>query len=133
MGFTLKNLKQVDDAAPAFGMSPDLEARFARKPLESQKIAVSYQRLLPDVRVPFGHTHAAQEEIYVVLSGSGHAKVGDDIVELQQWDALRVDPETMRAIEAGPDGIEFIAVGGPIGDQNDADMVNGWWSDAPAG
>jgi mannose-6-phosphate isomerase-like protein (cupin superfamily) len=133
MGFTLKNLKQVDDAAPAFGMSPDLEARFARKPLESQKVAVSYQRLLPDVRVPFGHTHAAQEEIYVVLSGSGHAKVGDDIVELQQWDALRVDPETMRAIEAGPDGIEFIAVGGPIGDQNDADMVNGWWSDAPAG
>jgi quercetin dioxygenase-like cupin family protein len=80
------------------------------------------------VRIPFGHTHAQQEEIYVVLSGSGNAKLSDETIELQQWDALRVDPETMRAIEAGPDGIEFIAVGGPIGDKNDAEMVNDWWS-----
>lgn len=133
MGYTLKNLKQVDDSAQAFGLSPDLEARFARKPLESKQVAVSYQRLLPNVRIPFGHKHAAQEEIYVVLSGSGHAKVGDETVDLKQWDALRVDPETMRDIESGPDGIEFLAFGGPIGEQNDADMVNDWWSDARGG
>jgi len=129
MGYTLKNLKQVDDSAPAFGMSPDVEARFARKALGSRRVAVSYQRLLPDVRMPFGHTHAGQEEIYIVLSGSGRAKVGDEIIDLQQWDALRVDPQTMRAIEAGPDGIEYLALGGPIGEQNDADMVNDWWND----
>ena len=127
MGYTVRNLKEVEDAAPAFGLSPDLEARFARKPLESKQVAVSYQRLQPNVRIPFGHTHAQQEEIYVVLSGSGSAKLDDEVVELQQWDALRVDPETMRAIEAGPGGIEFIAVGGPIGDKNDAEMVNDWW------
>jgi mannose-6-phosphate isomerase-like protein (cupin superfamily) len=127
MGYTIRNLKDVEDSAPAFGLSPDLEARFARKPLESRKVAVSYQRLLPNVRIPFGHRHASQEEIYVVLSGSAHAKVEDEAVELRQWDALRVDPETMRAIEAGPEGVEFIAVGGPIGEQNDAEMVNDWW------
>jgi len=128
MGYTVLNLKEVDDAAPGFGMSPDVEARFARKPLESQKVGLSYQRLQPNVRMPFGHTHVGQEEIYVVLRGSGRAKVDDEVVELRQWDALRVDPETMRAIEAGPDGVEFIAVGGPIGAANDADMVQGWWS-----
>jgi mannose-6-phosphate isomerase-like protein (cupin superfamily) len=128
MGYTVRNLKEIEDAAPAFGLSPDLEARFARKALDSKQVAVSYQRLLPTVRIPFGHTHAQQEEIYVILSGSGNAKLGDETIELQQWDALRVDPETMRAIEAGPDGIEFIAVGGPIGDKNDAEMVNDWWS-----
>ncbi len=128
MGYTVRNLKEIEDAAPAFGLSPDLEARFARKALDSKQVAVSYQRLLPNVRIPFGHTHAQQEETYVVLSGSGNAKLGDETIELQQWDALRVDPETMRAIEAGPDGIEFIAVGGPIGDKNDAEMVNDWWS-----
>ena len=127
MGYTVRNLKEVDDSAPAFGLSPDLEARFARKTLESKKVAVSYQRLLPNVRIPFGHRHASQEEIYVVLSGSAHAKLEDETVELHQWDALRVDPETMRAIEAGPEGVEFIAVGGPIGEQNDAEMVNNWW------
>jgi len=127
MGYTVRNLKQVEDSATAFGLSPDLEARFARKPLESKKVAVSYQRLLPNVRIPFGHRHAAQEEIYVVLEGSARAKLEDEVVELQQWDALRVDPETMRGIEAGPDGVEFLAVGGPIGKQNDAEMVNDWW------
>ena len=127
MGYTVRNLKEVEDAAPAFGLSPDLEARFARKPLESKQVAVSYQRLLPNVRIPFGHNHAHQEEIYVVLAGSAHAKLDDETIDLQQWDALRVDPETMRAIEAGPDGVEFIAVGGPIGEKNDAEMVNDWW------
>jgi mannose-6-phosphate isomerase-like protein (cupin superfamily) len=127
MGYTIQNLKEVDDAAPAFGMSPDVEARFARKPLESKKVALSYQRLQPNVRMPFGHTHAGQEEIYVVLGGSARAKLDDEVVELRQWDALRVDPETMRAIEAGPDGVEFLAFGGPIGEANDAEMVQGWW------
>jgi mannose-6-phosphate isomerase-like protein (cupin superfamily) len=128
MGYTLRNVKEVDDSAPAFGMSPDVEARFARKALESQQVALSYQRLQPNVRMPFGHTHAAQEEIYVVVAGSGRAKLDDDVVELQRWDALRVDPATMRAIEAGEDGIEFLALGGPIGDGNDAEMVSDWWS-----
>jgi len=128
MGYTLRNVKEVDDSAPAFGMSPDVEARFARKALESRQVALSYQRLQPNVRMPFGHTHAGQEEIYVVLSGSGRAKLDDEIVELQRWDALRVDPKTMRAIEAGPEGIEFLAVGGPIGEQSDAEMVSDWWS-----
>jgi quercetin dioxygenase-like cupin family protein len=127
MGYTLRNLKDVDDAAVAFGMSPSLEARFARKPLESTKVAVSYQRLEPNFRIPFGHKHAAQEEIYIVLSGSATAKLEDETIELQPLDALRVDPETMRGFEAGPDGVELIAVGGPVGDKNDAELVNDWW------
>ena len=127
MGYTVRNLKNVDDAASAFGLSPNLEARFARKPLESTKVAISYQRLAPGFRIPFGHKHAAQEEIYVVLAGSVHAKVEDEMVELGQFDALRVDPETMRGFEAGPDGAEFLAIGGPVGDTNDAEIVNGWW------
>lgn len=127
MAYTVRNLKEVDDAAPAFGLSPDLEARFARKPLESKQVAVSYQRLLPNVRIPFGHRHEQQEEIYVVIAGSARAKVDDETVELRQWDALRVDPETMRGIESGPDGVELLAVGGPIGEKNDAEIVNDWW------
>ena len=128
MGYTVRNLRNdVDDAAQAFGLSPDLEARFARKPLEAKTVGVSYQRLAPNFRVPFGHKHATQEEIYIVLSGSARVKVDDEIVELRQWDALRVDPETMRGVEAGPDGFEVIAVGAPISDTNDADIVNDWW------
>ena len=127
MPYTLRNLKEVDDSAPAFGLSPALEARFARQALESKKVAVSYQRLQPNVRIPFGHKHETQEEIYVVLAGGGQAKLEDETIELRQWDALRVDPETMRGIESGPDGIELLAIGGPVGERNDAEMVNDWW------
>jgi len=127
MGYTVRNLKEVDDAAAAFGLAPDLEARFARKPLESTKVAVSYQRLQPGFRIPFGHKHAAQEEIYIVVAGSATAKLEDETVELGPWDALRVDPDTMRGFEAGPDGVELVAVGGPVGEKNDAEIINGWW------
>jgi len=128
MGFAIVNLREdVDDAAQSFGLSPQLEARFARKALAAQKVGLSYQRLEPNFRVPFAHHHATQEEIYVVLSGSGRAKVEDEIVELKQWDALRVDKETTRGFESGPDGMELLAVGAPATEQNDAELVNDWW------
>jgi len=110
-------------------MAPDVEARFARRPLECEQLALSYQRLAPNARMPFGHKHAAQEEIYVLLDGSAHVKLENEVVELAKLDALRVDPETMRAFEAGSEGAVFLAFGAPGSDQNDAEMVQEWWSD----
>jgi mannose-6-phosphate isomerase-like protein (cupin superfamily) len=127
--YTLKNLKEVEDQAPKFGLSPNLEARFATKPLESEKTGLSYQRLAPDFRMPFGHHHGKQEEVYVLVSGSGRIKVDDEIVELRQWDAVRVPKETMRCLEAGPEGAEIIAFGAPHTGPQDAEMAPGWWSD----
>ena len=61
--YTVKNLKHVTNAAEQFGMADNLEARFARKPLELENFGVSYQRLEPNFRIPFGHTHGEQEEV----------------------------------------------------------------------
>src|SRR2546421_1219916 len=105
--YKLQNLKEVEDQAPNFGLSPNVEARMARVPLELENLGVSYQRLAPGFRMPFGHTHNVQEEVYVVVSGSGRAKLGDEVIDLKQWDALRVPSETMRSFEGGPDGIEL--------------------------
>ena len=101
-GYTIKNLKEVEDSAPKFGLSPGLEARFARESLELQSSGVSYQRLAPNTRVPFGHRHTQQEELYLIVGGSGRIKLDDDVVELRQWDAARISSETMRCVEAGP-------------------------------
>jgi mannose-6-phosphate isomerase-like protein (cupin superfamily) len=125
--YTVTNLKEVEDAAVGFGLSPDLEARFARRPLESDQVAVSYQRLAPGVRTPFGHRHARQEEIYVVLGGAGRIKIGDETIDVGPWDAIRVAPEAIRAFEAGPEGVELLAIGAPLGEENDAELVQGWW------
>ena len=128
-GYTIQNLKDVEDQAPNFGLSPQLEARMARVPLELENFGVSYQRLGPNFRVPFGHKHKNQEEVYLVVSGSMRAKVEDEVVELKQWDALRVHKDTMRGFEAGPEGAEIIAVGAPNTGPGDAEVEQDWWRD----
>ena len=128
-GYTTLNLKDVEDQAPNFGLSPDLEARMARVPLELEQFGLSYQRIAPNFRLPFAHKHKNQEEAYVVVSGSMRAKVGDDIVDLAQWDVLRVDKDTVRGFEAGPEGAEVIAIGAPNTGPGDAETMNDWWTD----
>ncbi len=126
--YTKLNLKHdVEDMAVKFGMAPNLEARYARKPLGLENSGVSYFRLEPDFRLPFGHTHAEQEEVYVVISGSARVKAGDDIVELAQYDAIRVPGSTPRGMEAGSDGAEIIAIGAPNTDNKDAEMLQDFW------
>jgi mannose-6-phosphate isomerase-like protein (cupin superfamily) len=127
--YTKVNLKEVEDQAPRFGMAPNLEARMARVPLELEHSGISYQRIAPNFRVPFGHRHKTQEEVYVVVSGSVRMKLEDEVVELSEWDAVRVPKDTMRGFEGGPDGAELIAVGAPNTGPGDADTSNGWWSD----
>ena len=103
--YTKVNLKRdVDDSAEQHGLAPDLEARFASLPLELEKSAISYQRFAPKHRLPFGHRHQDQEELYLLVSGTATLKLDDEIVEIEQWDVIRIPPETMRCIEAGTIG-----------------------------
>jgi uncharacterized cupin superfamily protein len=130
--YTIVNLRQVEDQAPKFGHAPNLEARFASVPLELRNSGVSYQRLAPNFRVPFGHKHKQQEELYVLVGGSARLKLDDEIVELGEWDAVRVPPERMRCFEAGEDGAEILAFGAPRTGppQEDVDeMTPNWWTD----
>ena len=128
-GYTKKNLRtDVEDQAPRFGMPAELEARFARTALGGETLGLSLLTLAPGFRIPFGHKHAGQEEVYVVLRGSATVKVEDETVELGEWDAIRFDKDTMRAVEAGPDGVEYLAFGAGD-DPRDAETVPGWWGD----
>ena len=126
--YKIVNLKEVEDQAPNFGLSPDLEARFARVALEAELIGLTYQRLAPNFRVPFGHKHKTQEEVYIVISGSMHVKLEDEIKELGPWDAIRLSKDTTRGFEAGPEGAEVIAIGAP-GGPGDAEIIDDYWTD----
>jgi mannose-6-phosphate isomerase-like protein (cupin superfamily) len=108
-------------------MGEVLQAHFAREAIEAQKFGLSLQRLKPNQRMPFGHRHAEQEEVYVVVGGSGRLKVEDEVLELAQWDAVRVDPELVRNLEAGPDGLDVIAFGAP--GVRDTEQLMNWWTD----
>jgi mannose-6-phosphate isomerase-like protein (cupin superfamily) len=125
--YTRVNLKtDVEDMAPKHGME-GIESRFARTNLELENAGLSYYRLDPDYRFPFGHRHSEQEEVYLVVSGVARFAVTDEVLELGQWDALRVPAGVWRGMEAGPDGAEIIAFGAPNTDNKDAEMEPGWW------
>jgi mannose-6-phosphate isomerase-like protein (cupin superfamily) len=109
-GFTHLHLADVDDAAAAYGYGDIGEARFARAPLGAEQSGLSLQLLRPGQR-GLAHRHATVEEIYVILEGSGQMQIDDETIELRPRDAIRVAPAAVRSFEAGPDGLEYLAVG----------------------
>jgi len=131
--FTLKNLKEdLEDLGSNFDGAPDLEFRHASKALELERSGLCYQRVPPDYRFPVGHTHTEQEEIYVVVRGSGRMRLHEEIVEVKEWDVVRVPPGTWRGYEGGHDGLEILVFGAPNLGENPREDVEGkrdWWTD----
>ncbi len=125
--FTIRNLAELVDMAKRFGYSEIGESRFAHGELEAERTGISHHRLHPGRRQAFGHRHIAAEEIYVVLSGSGRVKLDDEIAEIRALDAVRVGPGVTRQFEAGPEGLEFLALS--MSSPGDAEVIPGWWKD----
>jgi len=125
--YTHKNLTDVKDSAPDFGFGEFSEIRFAKDALDAEDTGFTYHHTKPNVHGSFGHRHHAAEEVYVVIGGSGRAKLDDDIVEIERLDTLRVAPEVWRAFSAGPDGLEMLAFG-PRHD-GDGEVDPQWWKE----
>jgi quercetin dioxygenase-like cupin family protein len=123
--FARVNLLDVDDSVGE--RAPGLEGHFARKHLDSRDLGVSLWRYAANFRSPMAHSHREQEEAYVVVAGSGRVLLDGEVLELRQWDVVRVAPEVVRAFEAGPDGLELIAVGGPKPEDGDGVMGEADW------
>jgi quercetin dioxygenase-like cupin family protein len=119
------NLLEVEDSMN--GRVPGIEGRFGRKHLDSRDLGVSLFRYGANLRSPMAHSHREQEEAYVVVAGSGRVLLDGATVELRQWDVVRVAPEVVRAFEAGPDGLDIIAVGGPKPPEGDGVRAEASW------
>lgn len=124
-GFGIVNLDDVEDMAAKAGFGEMGEARFARGDLGAEATGLSLQRLRPGVRQSFGHLHHLDEELYVILAGSGRLAVDDEIRPVKALDAIRVAPGSVRAFEAGPEGLDFLAMG--THHAGDAEMRPGFW------
>ena len=121
--YAVKNLLEIDNLSG----SEEFQVRFSRKYLDSVELGVSLVRVAPDFEATDGHHHKEQEEAYVVVGGSGRIKLDDEVVELRKFDVVRVAPHVVRAFEAGPEGLEVIAVGGRKPDGGDGVRDLGRW------
>ena len=123
--YTVLNLLELDDATSA--RIPGIEGRFGRSKMGSRDLGISHFRYAPNTRSSSAHTHDVQEEAYVILDGSGRVRIDDEVVDVRRWDLVRVAPGVVRALEAGPDGLEFLAIGGPRPDEGDGRLVDSPW------
>lgn len=121
MSYTIKNLRDLEDMAPRFDFDMIQEARFARRALDAEDTGLAYHVIKPGQHGG-AHRHKTAEEIYVVIAGSGRAKLDGETVKLGRLDAIRVAPVVARAFEAGPGGLELL-VFGPH-QEGDAEMLS---------
>jgi uncharacterized cupin superfamily protein len=125
--YTKKNLREVEDAAVKHGFSETQMARFAGADLDCEKIGLALEGVKPGARQAFGHRHEEDEEVYVVIEGSGRMRLGEEVIEVGRLDAIRVAPGVMRAFEAGPGGLELLAFG--THHEGDGEIDPGFWTD----
>ena len=124
--YAIKNLMEIEDSTGVEG----IEGRFGRKFLDSEQLGISHFRYAPGRKAVHGHRHEVQEEAYVVVAGSGRIKLDDEVIELRQWDVVRVAPHVVRGFESGPEGLEVIAVGGTRPEDGDGEFVADRWPEA---
>ena len=126
--FAIVNLLDIEDSVGE--RAPGIEGRFARQRLESRDLGLSLFRYAANLRSPVAHSHREQEEAYVVVAGSGQVLLDGEVHELRQWDVVRVAPDVVRAFQAGPDGLDIVAAGGPKPEGGDGVMGTAVWPDA---
>lgn len=124
--YAIKNLREVENMGA--DRAPGFEARFARKHLASDHVGVSFFHYPAGFKMRSGHRHREQEEAYVVVEGSGRIRLGDEVVDLKQWDVVRVAPNVVRAFEGGPDGLALIAIGNDRPEGGDGELVEDFWT-----
>ena len=110
MGYSRLNVHELE------GEGPGGAVRFVRRQLGVEAFGINWFELGPNV---VGREHdetgSGQEEVNIVVRGSGVYRVDGEDVQVREGDFLRFDPETTRCPVAGPNGMTMIAVGAPRG------------------
>lgn len=107
-GYGLVQPRELPDTAVTGGFSETMKARFADEALGCEQGGVSLQRVKPGMRLAFGHLHTQDEEVYVVVAGSGRAVIDGHLVDLAPWNALRLSPGRPHSFEAGDGGLDLL-------------------------
>jgi hypothetical protein len=106
MGYSLVKVADIE------GEGPGGAVRFVRRRLGVEAFGINWYEIPPNTE---GHEHdestSAQEEVNVIIHGSGMYRVDGEIVPVESGTFLRFDPETTRCPIAGPEGMTMIAVG----------------------
>jgi len=107
------SIVNVDDIEPA---GPGGAIRFVRRELGVLAFGVNWFDIGPNGQGPeHDEVDTGQEEVSVVIAGSGHWTVDGEDVPVREGSFIRLDPQSTRCPHAGPDGLPFVSIGSPPG------------------
>lgn len=107
---------RVVDIAEIEPSGPGGAVRFVRRALDARAFGINQLDLPAGFAGPqHDEAESAQEEVYVVLAGSGTIALDGEQVELWPGRYVRVAPSVARQLAAGPDGLTIVAIGAPLG------------------
>jgi mannose-6-phosphate isomerase-like protein (cupin superfamily) len=110
MGYSKINVHELEPAGPG-GV-----VRFVRRELDLLAFGINWFEFPPNVE---GYQHneqdSGQEEVNVIVRGSGTYVIDREEVPIREGDVFRFDPETTRGPKAGPEGLTVLAVEAPRG------------------
>jgi len=110
MGYSMVDIAEIEPAGPGGAV------RFVRRELGVEAFGINWFELAPNAE---GHPHdeaqSGQEEVNVIISGSGVYRIDGEEVPFVAGTIFRFDPETQRQPVAGPDGMTMVAIGAPRG------------------
>ncbi|MDA3043205.1 cupin domain-containing protein [Campylobacter sp. VBCF_06 NA8] len=71
---------------------------------------ISLNTLPAGISVPFVHAHVQNEEVYIVLEGSGKLFIDGEEIAIAKGDIFKIDPSGERCISAGDETIRFLCI-----------------------
>jgi uncharacterized cupin superfamily protein len=91
--------------------------------LEARQLGARLWRLKPG-QSSTRHRHIEQEELYLLLEGSGRIRVDDDLLTLERLDSVLVGPDSTRQLfnDTAADQLWFVT-GAPLEDANTLAMT----------
>ena len=95
----------------ADGPGEKISKQFLRDVLGLTGVEMSITSYPPGVCMPFFHSHKQNEEVYLVLKGSGQMQLDDKLIDLSEGSIVRVDSSVSRNLKCGPDeDIVFLCI-----------------------
>ena len=83
---------------------------FEKEKLGLTGMEISINNLAAKEGNPFVHTHQQNEELYIVIKGSGVFYADGEEFPVQEGSLIRVEPEAERGIAAGSQGMTYICI-----------------------
>jgi quercetin dioxygenase-like cupin family protein len=106
MGYSVINVDEIEPAGPGGAV------RFVRRELGVEAFGVNWFEIPPGAAgLEHDESDSGQEEVNVVVRGSGVYRVDGEEIPVRVGTFCRFDPDTTRQVVAGPDGLTMVAIG----------------------